>query len=236
MTTKKKKIQVKTTEDVLKILCESIKTTLDSATQTDINFSPTFIRITKACLRPDIGCFVVFDGGFKGLVAMNFSAKAALEIYKSYYLSMGMPEDELAKDHTSSEVADSMGELMNQSIGKFRVLLEQKIGVCVNQNQPKMIALSQAMRISLEAEVEKPQYRRVEFRTASNHRFYLEMITEKADFIMYSPKELNSTPVDPDQYFMQNESQTEEGSADKENENEAESAVADDDFMKSLGL
>ena len=235
MSSKRKKIQVKTTEDVLKILCESIKTTLDSATQTEINFSPTFIKITKACLRPDIGCFVVFDGGFKGLVAMNFSAKAALEIYRSYYLSMGMPEDELAKDHTSVEVGDSMGELMNQSVGKFRVLLEQKIGVCVNQNQPKMIALNQAMRISLEAEVEKPQYRRVEFRTAGNHRFYLEMITEKADFIMYSPQELDSTPVDPDQYFVQKENQT-DSSSNEEKEDKGDSPIADEDFMKSLGL
>jgi CheY-specific phosphatase CheX len=235
MSSQKNKIKVKTTEDVLKILCESIKTTLGSATQTEINFSPTFIKITKACLRPDIGCFVVFDGGFKGLVAMNFSAKAALEIYRSYYLSMGMPEDELAKDHTSVEVGDSMGELMNQSIGKFRVLLEQQIGVCVNQNQPKMIALSQAMRISLEAEVEKPQYRRVEFRTAGNHRFYLEMITEKADFIMYSPKELNAEPVDPEQYFVEQQSQAESSTKD-DKENKEESPIADEEFMKSLGL
>jgi hypothetical protein len=31
-------------------------------------------RISRTCLKPDIGCFVLFDGGFSGLVVKNFSA------------------------------------------------------------------------------------------------------------------------------------------------------------------
>jgi hypothetical protein len=49
-------------------------------------------RITKTCLKPDIGCFVLFDGGFSGLVVLNFSAQTAMELYESYMLNMGMPK------------------------------------------------------------------------------------------------------------------------------------------------
>lgn len=177
------KKQVKSTDDILLILCEAIKGTLSTTTASEIEYSPTFIKTNKSCLRPDIGCFVLFEGGFSGLVAINFSADAALEIYTKYNLNMGMPEDDLARYHTSSEVADAMGELLNQSIGKFRQLLKNAVGVGVNQTQPKMIALNQAMKLSLEADLDRPQYRRVEFKTQGHKYFYLEITLEKVDFI-----------------------------------------------------
>ena len=48
-----------------------------------VRFSGMVQRISKTCLKPDIGCFVLFDGGFSGLVVINFSAAAAMELYQS---------------------------------------------------------------------------------------------------------------------------------------------------------
>jgi hypothetical protein len=70
------------TDDVLLMLCSSVKKVLSVATQTQINYSPMVQKITRTCLRPDIGCFVLFDGGFSGLVIINFSAPAAMELYR----------------------------------------------------------------------------------------------------------------------------------------------------------
>ena len=53
-------------------------------------------RISKTCLKPDIGCFVLFDGGFSGLVIINFSAQAAMELYSNYLLNMGLSKSDLA--------------------------------------------------------------------------------------------------------------------------------------------
>ncbi len=178
-----KKKKVKSTDDILLILCEAIRTTLSTTTASEVYYSSTFIKTNKSCLRPDIGCFVLFEGGFSGLVAINFSAEAALEIYTKYNINMGMPEDELAKHHTSNEVADAMGELLNQCIGKFRQLIKSAVGVGVNQTQPKMVALNQAMKLSLEADLDKPQFRRVEFKTQGHKFFYLEITLEKVDFV-----------------------------------------------------
>ena len=69
------------TEDVLVSLCNSVTRVLNVATQSKINYSAMVQRITKTCLKPDIGCFVLFDGGFSGLVVINFSAQAAMERY-----------------------------------------------------------------------------------------------------------------------------------------------------------
>ena len=55
------------TEDLLTSLCHSVTRVLNVATQTKIHYSAMVQRITKIGLKPDIGCFVLFDGGFSGL-------------------------------------------------------------------------------------------------------------------------------------------------------------------------
>ena len=102
------------TEDLLMSLCNSVTKVLNLATQSQIHYSGMVQRITKTCLKPDIGCFVLFDGGFSGLVVVNFSGQAAMELYETYMLNMGMSKSDLASAYTSDEVANVMGELMNQ--------------------------------------------------------------------------------------------------------------------------
>ncbi len=67
--------------DFLLKLCHSVTSVLSEATHHDINFSPMVQKISKTCLKPDIGCFVLFDGAFAGLVVINFTAEAAMEVY-----------------------------------------------------------------------------------------------------------------------------------------------------------
>ncbi len=99
------------TEDLLTSLCNSVTHVLSVATQCKIHYSGMVQRITKTCLKPDIGCFVLFDGGFSGLVVLNFTAATGMELYESYMLHMGMPKSERAMSHPSDEVSDTIGEM-----------------------------------------------------------------------------------------------------------------------------
>ncbi len=92
-----KKNRVVTTEDILLKLCQSVSGVLTSATSSQIHYSAMVQKINKTSLKPDFGCFVLFDGGFTGLVVINFTAKAALEIYTNYMRNMGMPEEETGR-------------------------------------------------------------------------------------------------------------------------------------------
>ncbi len=122
-----------------------------------------------------------------------------------------MPEDELSTHHTSSYVADTIGELMNQCMGQFQISLKKKLGIGVNQNQPKMVALNQAMRISLETEIDHPQFMRVEFRTMENKLFYLETTIEKVDFIMEeSPGVVKNKDINVDE-LIENQKKEDNG-------------------------
>jgi len=194
MTTDKKV----STDGILLLLCKSIHEVLASATGAEFNYSPMVQKINKTCLKPDIGCFVLFDGGFSGLVITNFSAAAALEIYQTYMLNMGIPQAELATQHTSDEVSNVMGELVNQIVGDFTARVGQELLTSISQNQPKMLAINKEVMISINTNLDRPQARRVTFKTAQNNIFYLEFAVDKTEFVALHEFE-KQEDVNPDE-------------------------------------
>jgi chemotaxis protein CheY-P-specific phosphatase CheC len=195
------------TEDILRSLCNSITKVLTVATQSQIRYSGMVQRITKTCLKPDIGCFVLFDGGFSGLVVINFSAAAAMELYQSYMLSMNMAKDELASSHTSDEVSNVMGELMNQIVGDFTSKVARELQTHITQSQPKMLALHKQVMLSVDANLDQPEARRVTFFTGSNNIFYLELAIDRTEFIKLNDFETLQAP-DPDELIAQANAQS----------------------------
>ena len=190
------------TENILLSLCNSVTRVLSVATQGPVHYSAMVQRITKTCLKPDIGCFVLFDGGFSGLVIINFSAAAAMEIYERYMLSMGMAREELASSFTSDEVSNVMGELMNQVLGDFTSKVRREFQTHIRQNQPKMLALNQPVILSVDANLDQPEARRVMFHTDRNNIFYLELAVDRTQFIQLYEFEPQDVP-DPDAVMAQ---------------------------------
>ena len=219
------------TEDILMSLCNSVTKVLTVATQTQINYSGMVQRITKTCLKPDIGCFVLFDGGFSGLVVINFSAQAAMELYETYMLHMGMPKDELASSHTADDVSNVMGELMNQIVGDFTGKVRRELQTHITQNQPKMLVLNKQVNLSVDANLDKPEARRVTFYTASNNIFYLELAMDRTEFIKICDFDAHEA-TDPDA-LIEEASQN----AGKKSKAKPKASTNDnDDLLASLGM
>ncbi len=214
------------TEDILRSLCNSVTRVLSVATQGQVRYSGMVQRISKTCLKPDIGCFVLFDGGFSGLVVMNFSGGAAMELYRNYLLSMGMSADELATTYTSDEVANVMGELVNQMLGDFTGMVARELQTDITQNQPKMLALNKQVTLSVDTQLDRPEARRVTFYTPGNNIFYLELAIDHTEFIKLNDFEVAEAP-DPDSLL-------EQASAPQ---TATEAQAADhDELLKSLGM
>ena len=225
------------TEDILHKLCNSVTGVLTEATHHDINYSPMVQRISKTCLRPDIGCFVLFDGAFSGLVVINFTAAAALEVYQNYLMNMGIPREELATVHTSDEVGNVMGELMNQIVGDFTGKVSQELHSSINQSQPKMLTLNKQVRISVDTNLDRPQARRVSFYTEKNNIFYMELAMDKTEFIQLHDFERNEA-MDTDRLIDNIDNgiaignrATGSSNGDTKSNNDAQ-----DDLLASLGL
>ena len=218
------------TEDLLISLCNSVTRVLNVATHGQIHYSGMVQRISKTCLKPDIGCFVLFDGGFSGLVIINFSAAAAMELYASYLLNMGMSKDDLVTSYTSDEVSNVMGELMNQVVGDFTGKVRRELQTHITQNQPKMLVLNKQVMLSVDANLDKPEARRVTFYTSNNNIFYLELAIDRTEFIKLYDFEPQETP-DPDALMAQAHQPAPAAAAPA-----AATDSDTDDLLKSLGM
>ena len=223
------------TEDLLISLCNSVTRVLNVATHSQIHYSGMVQRISKTCLKPDIGCFVLFDGGFSGLVIINFSAQAAMELYSSYLLNMGMSKDDLVSSYTSDEVSNVMGELMNQVVGDFTGKVRRELQTHITQNQPKMLVLNKQVMLSVDANLDKPEARRVTFYTASNNIFYLELAIDRTEFIKMVDFEAQDTP-DADALMSQNAQGTQNATAPAPAPAAPSGDSATDELLKSLGM
>ena len=226
--TKQESAVVLGTEDILTSLCNSVTRVLSVATQSRLHYAGMVQRITKTSLKPDIGCFVLFDGGFSGLVVLNFSAAAAMEIYESYMLTMGMPKSALSHSHTSDEVSNIMGELMNQIVGDFTGKVRRELQTNITQNQPKMLVLNKQVVLSVDAQLDQPEVRRVTFYTAKSNIFYLELAIDRTEFIRLRDFTAEEE-IDPDEVIAQARAES----------NVSQPAVAQGDhdaLLKSLGM
>ncbi len=218
------------TEDLLTSLCNSVTRVLGIATQSKVHYSAMVQRITKVGLKPDIGCFVLFDGGFTGLVVLNFAADTAMELYERYMLHMGMPKSELAGSHTSDEVSNILGELMNQIVGDFTGKVRRELQTNITQNQPKMLVLTKQVMLSVDTPLDRPEMRRVSFYTEKGNIFYLELAIDRTEFIRlhdFDSSEVSDVDALMDQ---QRDGQGGESSAP------AATAEDNDDLLKSLGM
>ncbi len=224
-----RKNKVINTDDVLLTLCTSVTQVFAAAGNSQIAYSPMVQKIHKTCLRPDLGCFVLFDGGFSGLVVINFTAEAAMEIYRKYMMSMGMPETELAQFHTSDEVGNVMGELMNQIVGDFTNRVRQELQTSINQSQPKMMAINKQVQILINTQLDQPQARRVTFNTPLHNIFYLELAMDKTEFIQLHDFE-TAEEENVDDILANAHSQPAANTAS------AGGNDVDDDFLANLGL
>jgi CheY-specific phosphatase CheX len=219
------------TDAILTMLCASVTKVLSRATKTNIIYSPMVQKITRTCLRPDIGCFVLFDGGFSGLVIINFSSASALELYRTYMTTMGIPASELATNHTTEEVGNTLGELMNQIVGDFVSNVGAELQVSINQNQPKMLSINKEVMVNIDTNLDRAQARRVAFNTAGRNMFYMELAMDKTEFIKLH--DFEAEEVDPDEILA---SQHQTSNSKTKSKSEMQSKSLDNNLLDELGL
>lgn len=218
-----------TTHDILLELCDSISGVLSTACHKPVRNAQLVQTIHRVSLKPDISGFVVFDGGFTGLVVLNFSAAAAMEVYRDYMLSMGMSESELSIRYTGDEVSDIIGELINQIVGNFINKVNQVLQTNVEQSQPKVLTATRQLSISIDAGFEQPVMRRVAFSTSQNNVFYLEYSMDQTEFVC-TEGYTRSQYTDPDQVINDHNGQTQAQAT------VAPSSSDNDDLLSELGL
>ncbi len=167
-------------DEISKLFLKTTQKTLETSTKQEVTYSNTIQKIPKVSMKPDLTCFVQFDGDYIGLVILNFTADAAYEIYEKYMLAMGMPKDELATSITSPEVADSIGEISNQLMGQLIKDVEDNFALNAVFGQPKALTLNSAITLVIDADY--AENRRLSFQIG-NYSFRIEIAMEHSEFI-----------------------------------------------------
>ncbi|MBT4286622.1 MAG: DUF3334 family protein [Deltaproteobacteria bacterium] len=193
-----------TLNSIARIFCDATKEVLGTSTGKEVSFANTIQKIPLVHLRPEIGCFVLFNGDYSGIMIMNFSAKAAMEIYRNQMLTMGLPEEDLATEYTADDVVDNIGETINQIIGSVRRKIEGIYGLVSSNTQPKAIALTTSIILTIDAhDIEKELCRRLSFKIGG-HSFHIELSMEKTEFVSIDGKDIHNqgsqAGVEKDQY------------------------------------
>ena len=168
-------------DEISKIFLRTAQNMLETSTKQEVTFSSTIQTIPKVSMKPDLTCFVQFNGDYNGLVVLNFSADAAFEIYKSYMLAMGMPREELANTVASPEVTDTIGEITNQLMGQLIKDVEEKYELNAVFGQPKALTLNSAITLVIDSDY--GENRRLSFKIG-NYNFRLELAMEHTEFVI----------------------------------------------------
>ena len=145
--------------------------------------------------------------------------------------NMGMPEEELAVLHTSDEVADVLGELMNQLVGHFTNQVRKDLQTHITQNQPKMLSLNKQVNLSVDTNLDRPQARRVTFSTEQGNIFYLELAMDKTEFIQL--EEFEATEDECPDDILEQTQQKMKAKNDKKEEKQDSNA---NDLLDELGI
>ncbi len=183
-----------TINEVAEFLSEAVKEVLETNTGSKIKIAPTLQKISNVALRPDIGCFVEFSGDYNGLLCMNFSKEASLELYTKAMKTLGLPEEEIAKSYLAEEVTNFIGEMVNQIIGNFRRKIEKKYGLIGKNSQPKAIVISRTIIMYVDTFLQASQNRKISFRTEEGAQFYAELSLEQTEFIPLKSAEGEEEP------------------------------------------
>lgn len=163
---------------------KAVQEVIESATRLKINTSETVQLIPNVKIGGDIGSFVCFKGDYEGIMIMNFNGDSAVEIVSAYLKNMGMPDHEIPINHTSDDVRNNIGELVNQIIGKFRIFIESKYHLSSKANIPAVIPISIPIGLLLDnANQEKQQCIRLAFTTPKLFKFYMEVSMEPTKLV-----------------------------------------------------
>jgi hypothetical protein len=119
---------------------------------------------------------------------------------------------------------------MNQIVGDFTGKVGRELQTHITQNQPKMLAINKQVMLSVDANLDQAEARRVTFYTGGGNIFYLELAIDRTEFIKLYDFEPHEAP-DPDALIEQAASGIATGELPDVPGNDD-----NDELLKSLGM
>jgi len=118
-------------------------------------------------------------------------------------------------------------------LGDFTSKVQRELHTYISQSQPKMLVLSKQVVLSVDAHLDQPEARRVTFYTSKNNIFYLELATDRTEFVRLYDFEPQEAP-NPDELMEQTAAKHATAPAPQPAKGGGDSAT--DELLRSLGM
>lgn len=175
-----------TIDSVAQLISQATIEVMQGSSGTEVIAAPYFQKIPSIYLKPDVSCFIQFEGDYRGLLVTNFPKQTATEYFRSSMLFMGLPPEEIPENYDAEQVLDSVGELVNQLIGRIRQKIQAKYGFHGTNRRPKPLEIVDSILLSIQGipNNSMEECRRLSFRFQDKFPFTIEFYLERTEFVL----------------------------------------------------
>jgi len=141
------------------------------------HIAPSFYVIHGAQTRHRVSSLLDFTGGINGFVIINYPDEAAVDVVSTFMQRMGLPPEDCPKS-VSEEVVNTLGEIINQVLGKFRKNIQDRYGLTAESGTPITMMVNTMLRLS-PIGIDENYYVRGQISTPNSKAFYIEFCVQQ---------------------------------------------------------
>lgn len=139
--------------------------------------APSFYVIPGAQTRHRVSSLLDFTGGINGFVIINYPEEAAVDVVSTFMQRMGMPPEDCPKS-VSEEVVNTLGEIINQVLGKFRKNIQDRYGLSAESGTPITMMVNTMLRLT-PVGIDENFYVRGQITTPNSKAFFIEFCVQQ---------------------------------------------------------
>ena len=139
--------------------------------------APSFYVVDTAQTRHRVSSLLDFTGGINGFVIINYPEAAAIDVVSVFMQGMGMSADDCPKS-IGEEVVSTLGEIINQVLGKFRKNIKGHYGMYAESGTPITMLVNTMLKLS-PVDSSHNLYVRGQISTPSSKAFYIEFCVQQ---------------------------------------------------------
>lgn len=145
--------------------------------------SPTFQVIQSIETRHRVSSIIDFTGGINGILIINYSSEAAMDVVGNFLQGMGMAPEDCPKG-LGEEMLNILGEITNQVVGNFRKNLFKEFGLHTTSGTPVTMIPNLMLSVMPAASQHSDATSiRAQITTPAGHPFFIELCVQKGLFV-----------------------------------------------------
>ena len=141
------------------------------------SIAPSYYMIRGAQTRHRVSSLLDFTGGINGFVIINYPEDAAVDVVSIFMQRMGLPPEDCPKT-VSEDAISTLGEIINQVVGRFRKNIQVRYGLSAESGTPITMMVNTMLRLT-PVGIDENYYVRGQITTPNSKAFFIEFCVQQ---------------------------------------------------------